>query len=51
MFEKKNSERNNAGKLMELAQDEGPAQTDSQEFTPLSKSMTLESLRLGSGRL
>ena len=35
MFEKKNTEWNNSGKLMQLAQDKRPAQTYSQVSPPL----------------
>jgi len=43
VFKQKKSERNDTGKLMELAQDEGPAQTNSQECTPLPIGVIIES--------
>jgi hypothetical protein len=35
MFKEKNAQRHNAGQLMELPQDESPAQTNRQRGTPL----------------
>jgi len=42
VFEKENTERKYSGELMQLAQDEGPAQMDRQLQTPLPFSFAVK---------
>jgi len=51
MFEKKKTEWDNSGKLMQLAQDKRPAQTYSQVSPPLPPASNLVVIEISSGRL
>jgi hypothetical protein len=50
MLQKKNTERNDTGKLMKFAQDKSPAQTNPQVRTPPPLSFSLKA-NANSGRL
>jgi hypothetical protein len=51
VFEKKNTKWDDTRKLMQLAQDESPAQTYSQGNSPLLPTSIMDVSRLSSGRL
>jgi hypothetical protein len=51
MFQQENPEGDNAGQLVQFAQDESPAQMDRQERAPLPMSFCVKADRSRSGKM